>query len=187
MVRVFDDFGYEWPAPRGDRSRRWGWESTLEQRDLTSPMVGTWERVAVEGYRGLLADLDGARLARQWSLRELARQAGISVAVTSTTFSGSSWPRWPTLKAVADALCKRLELSDRPGDPIVTMVALLDSEPTFTGRSVAAEIGMRPNTLYHLRHGREASSTATVLALAAWFGEVVVARPGHGACADQRV
>lgn len=127
--------------------------------------------------RDVIAVLDAERERRGWSLRTLSRVAGVSVAATSTAVSGSAWPRWPALTALVGTLDHVLVLGEDRGDVVAAALARLDAVPEFSGRSVAPEVVMRPNTLYGLRKPDRAPSSATVFALAAWLDTPIIATP----------
>lgn len=156
-----------WLPPRGYRDGE-GWESTLAGRELLPALDGEYQMVAVVSYRAVIAELEAARVRRHWSQRELAARAGVSQAATSKALSGAAWPRWPTLVALVDALGYELTVDGVPADPITAFLALLDGERELTGKSVAAEVGIRPNTLFDLRKPGRAPSAASVFPLAAW-------------------
>lgn len=167
-----------WFAPRGARFAG-GWEFTLAGR-VFDANDGVYERIAVTWFRDVVAVLEAERTRRGWSLRELAAAAGVSVSVTSTALSGSAWPRWPTLTALAGALGQVLGLEDEPGDVVAGLLTRLDASTELSGRSVAPEAGLRPNTLYDLRKADRAPSSATVFGLAAWLDVPIRARTPHG-------
>lgn len=164
-----------WLAPRGRRSGG-EWEFTLAER-VFDANDGAYERVAVTSFSDVIAVLVAERASRHWSLRELAGAAGVSLSVTSSALSGAAWPRWSTLTALADALDQVLVLDDEPSDVVAAVLARLDAVAEFSGRSVAPEVGLRPNTLYELRKPGRAPSSTTVFGLAAWLDAPIKATP----------
>lgn len=163
-----------WFAPRGLRSGG-EWQFTLGER-VFDANDGAYERAAVTWFSDVVAALAAERASRRWSLRDLAGAAGVSLSSTSTALSGSAWPRWPTLTALAGALDQVLVLDNEPGDVVAGMLARLDAVGEFSGRSVAPEAGLRPNTIYDLRKAGRAPSSATVFGLAAWLDAPIRAR-----------
>lgn len=164
-----------WFAPRGPRTGD-GWVSTLAGRVLGAD-DGQYEKVAVAYYRGVVAVLEAERERRGWSLRAFSNAAGVSLAVTSTALSGSAWPRWPTLTALVGAVDHDLQLGGDAGDVVVAALARIDAHPELSGRSVAPDVLVRPNTLYDLRKADRVPSSATVFALAAWLDTPIIATP----------
>lgn len=181
MVRAFPGekapHTQRWVAPRG--AREFGeWEFRLSDRQLARGVDGKYETDAANAYRDIVVVMTTICASLGWSQRELARRGGVSQAATSKALSGSVWPRWPTLVALIEALGLRLEFDGRKGDPIDAIFAVMDFADPFsiesgdriTGRSAAAALGIRPNTLFDLRNERDrAPSSATVFALAAYF------------------
>lgn len=171
VVKAHADDNYHWAPPRGlsDFTRRTGWWSTLEER-VRHPWGHPHEKAAVNTYWELITTLDAERRHREWYLRELARRAGLSQSAVATAFSGSTWPRWPTLTTIASTLDHALVLDGHPGDdPVKVLAGRLDRLDGLPIRMLAAETVVRPNTLYALCDRDRAPSSSTVLALAAQF------------------
>ena len=59
------------------------------------------------------------RYARDWGLRRVARDAGVSFSVVTDLEAGNTWPRLGTVEAVAGALGFALEVKDAPGLPVL--------------------------------------------------------------------
>lgn len=174
MVKSYPDDVVGWPAPRGGKDESGAWLYALPDRPAED-CEGRVEVSAVASYQALASELERLRASKGWSLRDLAHEAGVSLSVAAGTLSGSGWPRWTTLEACASALGSVLSLDDGgDGAVIPALLELLDGHPELTGSSVAAEVVVRPNTLYDLRKPGTAPSSSTVFALAASFGAEVV-------------
>lgn len=176
MVKSYPDDVVGWPAPRGGKDESGAWLYALPDRPAED-CEGRVEVSTVANYQSLANELERLRASKGWSLRDLAREAGVSLSVAAGALSGSGWPRWTTLEACASALGSMLSLAVSEGPVVPALLALLDGEAELTGSSVAAEVVVRPNTLYDLRKFGRAPSSSTVLALAAWFDSTVEVSP----------
>ena len=176
MVKSYPDDVVGWPAPRGGKDESGSWLYALPDRPAED-CEGSVEVSAVANYQALASELDRLRVSKGWSLRDFAREAGVSLSVAAGALSGSGWPRWTTLEACASALGCALSLDVSKSPVVPALLALLDGEAELAGSSVAAEVVVRPNTLYDLRKVGRAPSSSTVMALAAWFDSTVEVSP----------
>lgn len=138
----------------------------------TRPKWSQAEKWAVENYVHVVQNLEYARGARRLSVRALAAEAGLSVSVTSSALTGSSWPRWRTLEALAGALGWFLHLDGVVGVDALSELELaveLEAKECGVSRATfARQVGLRPNTLYDLWKPGRSPSTSTVFLIAAW-------------------
>ena len=203
MVSRQDGTG-SWPAPRGERGDDGTWNYTLQSRPLFERSEPSVEGIAVGNYRRVVARLQVERATRGETVRSLARAAGLSLSVTNNALSGSSWPRWPSLEALASALGTSLAVSGAPGHPVIETlleverarggrplrVALhqmgrlkIDGPAPYhviqrsTGRQSARDVGVRPSTFYDLAKAGRAPSSALVFALAALNTRSIAVEP----------
>lgn len=138
----------------------------------TRPKWSQAETWAVENYVHVVQNLEYARGTRGLSVRALATRAGLSASVTSSALTGSSWPRWGTLEALAHSLDWFLHLDgDTDVDALIALESAVEDEAKECGVSQATfarQVGLRPNTLYDLWKPDRSPSSSTVFLIAAW-------------------
>ncbi len=166
MVKSYPDDVVGWPAPRGGKDESGAWLYALPDRPAED-CEGSVEVSAVANYQALASELERLRATRGWSLRDLAREAGVSLSVAAGALSGSGWPRWTTLEACASALGYVLSVAGSKGGVVSALLELLYGEPKLAVSPIAAEVVVRPNTLYDLRKLGRTPSSSTVFALVA--------------------
>ncbi len=190
MVRVVPGLAPRWDAPRGPRATDATWTWALEDRPLVADMSEV-ERHAVATYRGLMMVVRREMAARQMSVRDVARSSGRSLGVTSDALTGSCWPRWSTLEALASAVDHWLVTAvDKPlRDPVLEVLFWVKDDIEAGKRSpesIGAEVGLGPRTVLdiltltdvdrplRLQHD---PSSASMLALVAFASDAVQIEP----------
>lgn len=172
-------YGGSLPPPRGPRDHGTGRLPPLLPRPPGSYQDDV-ERAAVSNFRTLTDVVYRARMARGWSLRTLADEAGVSLAAAGAFENGSTWPRADTLTRVLGALGLQAHIG---GDADLRGALRRDLVAhRWSRREAAIAAGLRPNTVMELLAGTTAApSTGTLLRLAAVLGshvEVRRANPG---------
>ena len=184
--------GRAWPPPRGPVIPGGSWEFSLRDRPIESPPMRPVEARAVGNYRALIREFQSRRAVDDLTVRRLAETSSLSTAVTNAALTGSSWPRWPSLEALAGALGANLRIQNHLDLEVIPALQVLDEahlarerrdyhHPRSPGRGQARSIGVRPNTIYDLKKPGRAPSSANVLAVVATHGlrVVVVDQPRH--------
>jgi transcriptional regulator with XRE-family HTH domain len=126
----------------------------------------------VNNYWRLARGLADARWRAGESLRNVATATGVALSTATAVEQGSVWPRWGTLMKLAEHFDARLTRAGETDIP-AALVKAIEVKPGLSVRAVAAELGVRPNTLYELKEVTADPSSATVLALAAAGGAPV--------------
>ncbi|WP_157432457.1 helix-turn-helix transcriptional regulator [Aeromicrobium sp. Root472D3] len=119
-----------------------------------------------------MRNMDLQRRFQGMTMRQLAKAAGLSLGVTSDALTGSCWPRWNTIEALAEALGHKLRIGNIDSPPLYELPFMV-SDRGRTLSSVAREIGVRPDTLLEMTRGDRSPSAATVLALTEWCDETM--------------
>lgn len=161
-----------WDPPRGVRTDRGGWATTLLARPL--PKRSLVESFAVENYRALISRFTGARDVAGVSLRSLAREAGLSLSALTSMEQGSSWSRLSTLRRAGAVVGLELLVQERAGGVVEALFAQMAEVEGLSRRGVATDAGLRPNTVYDLAAGTATDpAMSTVLAIAHAVGAQV--------------
>jgi transcriptional regulator with XRE-family HTH domain len=122
-----------WSPPRGDRLPDGRWEYTLAQRPITEELFSPaearqYEGFAVTFYRKLIGHMRMLTAEAGLTVRDLARDAGLSLSVTTGALTGSTWPRWSTMESLAAALNSTLETRSTIGVPVIPALLARDIE-----------------------------------------------------------
>lgn len=185
-MKVIPDRPYTWGPPRGARAPDGAWGQTLQRQTYYGQFFNGVQQAATYSYCVLIWILQAGRRENELTVQGLADKAGLSLSTTSAALTGSAWPRWPSLEKLADAVGYRLEIVDSHRADIIPALLeevgfIREDDVKATGkartlRQIAAECGMRPNTLYDLAKPDRAPSSSTVLGLSAWCETPVMLR-----------
>lgn len=134
------------------------------------------ERRAVATYFDLVGKLYRARADQKLSLRTVATAAGVSTSRVVALETGSAWPRWATMKAVAAVYGLEFHI-DQDADVPGHLIRHVRRTRGLRVRYVAYSACVRRDTLAGFDHPAASPSTRSVLAVAAEVGLKVELRP----------
>lgn len=171
----------EWPAPRGPREWSTGkWRYLWATRPEDSYRLGEPEEEVVAAWKPIVDRLIEERYAEGWSLRQLAKNAGVSLSTLLDMEQGNAWPRVATVEKVAAALGFHLEVESEPGHEFregVRRAVRRKRVDGMTPRQVAEYAGLRPSTYYDLPSTVAGGSVLTLLCLAHQAGTTIALVP----------